>query len=179
MQKCCSSLAGGNGQTQWSNQGTQNAASIHSSETVFILASAGCTALGARPRANGTWGSGGQRVPLDFLSKPVSLEMDILLLLDWFPPNFLTIRLFWGQFRVDACRIYKDSQIPPPSPHRKKGFGHLLKNVEIINQIHFSVSIGGYQKIKNKHFIHIFLCKVPGNKHLTQKRSFIEPTFSW
>ena len=121
----------------------------------------------------------GQRGPLYFWSKPFSLKMDILLLLDWSPPNFLTIRLFWGQFRVDACRICKDSQIPPPSPHRKKGFGHLLKNVAIVNQIHFSVSIGGYQKIKNKHFIHIFLCKVPGNKHLTQKRSFIEPTFSW
>ena len=117
--------------------------------------------------------------PLDFLKQTLLILMDILLLLDW------SLQIFWpSAFSEDSsgwmpAEFVRTLKSPPPSPHRKKGFGHLLKNVAIVNQIHFSVSIGGYQKIKNKHFIHIFLCKVPGNKHLTQKRSFIEPTFSW
>ena len=169
MQKCCSSLAGGNGQTQWSNQGTQNAASIHSSETVFIRQRGRhCPRGQAQGRRN--QGVRGQRGPLDFWSKPFSLKMDILLLLDWSPQIFWTSAFSEASSGWMPAEFVRTLKSPLPHPHRKKGFGHLLKNVAIVNHFHFSVSIGGYQKIKNKHFIHSFLCKEPGNKYyLTQK----------
>ena len=63
---------------------------IHPRQYSF-LASAGCTALGARPRADGTWGSGGKGAPSIFEAKP---GYGYSVITGLVPPNLLTVRLF-------------------------------------------------------------------------------------
>ena len=85
------------------------------------------------------WGQRGP--PSIFCSKHFSFKMDILLLLDW------SLQIFWpstfseassGWMPAEFVRILKS---PLPHPHRKKGFGHLLKNVAIVNHIHSQLEV--------------------------------------